>query len=127
MLQSQISSFASCLLTFKKVETLYVLLKFVVLAASNPSSVDIQDEDIEEEFRKLELELGTQDKHLLVVSQAGVDTGARESEASESAKSLCDALSGLKLSDNAATGPSILNSSGSNGENMSKNIELESA
>ncbi|XP_034690778.1 uncharacterized protein LOC117918325 isoform X2 [Vitis riparia] len=96
------------------------------LAESDTSYVDIEDEDIEEEFRKLELELGNQNPHILV-SQAGVDTAAGETEASESSKSLCDALSDLKLADNAARGSTILNSTGSKRDSISKNLKLEAA
>lgn len=96
------------------------------LAESDPSYVDIEDEDIEEEFRKLELELGNQNLQILV-SQAGVDTAAGETEASESSKSLCDALSDLKLADNATRGSTILNSTGSKRDNISKNLKLEAA
>lgn len=96
------------------------------LAESDPSYADIEDEDIEEEFRKLELELGNQNPQILV-SQAGVDTAAGETEASESSKSLCDALSDLKLADNAARGSTILNSTGSKRDNISKNLKLEAA
>lgn len=98
----------------------------MVLAESDPSSIDVEDEDIEEEFRKLELELGNQNPQILV-SQAGVDTAAGETEVSESAKSLCDALSDLKLADNAAGGSAILNSTGSKRDNISKNLNLEAA
>ena len=98
----------------------------MVLAESDPSYVDIEDEDIEEEFRKLELELGNQNPQILV-SQAGVDTAAGETEASESSKSLCDALSDLKLADNATRGSTILNSTGSKRDNISKNLKPEAA
>ena len=98
----------------------------MVLAASDPSSIYIEDEDIEEDFRKLELELGNQNPQMLV-SQAGVDTAAGETEASESAKSLCDALSDLKLYDNAPRGSMVLISSGSRRDNTSKNPKLEAA
>nr|CAN69261.1 hypothetical protein VITISV_004029 [Vitis vinifera] len=96
------------------------------LAESDPSYADIEDEDIEEEFRKLELELGNQNPQILV-SQAGVDTAAGETEASESSKSLCDALSDLKLADNAARGSTILDSTGSKRDNISKNLKPEAA
>lgn len=98
----------------------------MVLAASNPSSIYIEDEDIEEEFRKLELELGNQNPQTLV-SRAGVDTAERGTMASESAESLCDALSDLKLADNAPRGSTNLNSTGSRRDYTSKTLNLEAA
>ncbi|KAJ4825575.1 hypothetical protein Tsubulata_006510 [Turnera subulata] len=68
---------------------------------STPSYVGIEDEDIEEEFRKLQLELGSEDLQP-PIQQDGVNRMSGKenvAESTESADSLSGALLNLKLQD----------------------------
>lgn len=72
----------------------------VDVTESTPPYTDVEDEDIDEEFKKLELEVGSGNLQV-PISQTGVDSTSGEVEALESPESLSDALSNLKLSDNS--------------------------
>ena len=67
-------------------------------AESNPIS-GIEDEDIEEELEKLELELESEN---LQISKVEVGNTSGEMDALGSTDSLTDALSNLKLHDDSA-------------------------
>ncbi|XP_057965644.1 uncharacterized protein LOC131156186 isoform X1 [Malania oleifera] len=88
---------------------------------SSPSSVDVEDEDIEDELDLLELEV----KNFLV------PTPKAKSEASEAAESLSDALINLKLADAASKETMTLHggtdSTASSRNNALKNLKLEAA
>ncbi|EEF47153.1 charged multivesicular body protein 7 [Ricinus communis] len=65
---------------------------------STPSYTVIEDEDIEEEFKKLEMEVGTVDLQS-PVPRIGMSSTSGETDNSVSTDSLSDALSNLKLQD----------------------------
>lgn len=76
----------------------------------------MDDEDIEEEFKKLEFEVGGEDPH--------AHTAAEETEASTSIESLSDAVSKIELADKPSRTSVIKDAS------VRKNLErleLESA
>ncbi|XP_062178199.1 uncharacterized protein LOC133883036 [Alnus glutinosa] len=94
---------------------------------STPSYTDdIEDEDIEEEFKKLELEVGSGNLQV-PSSKVGVDSAAGQAEALESAESLSAAMSNLKLTDNSPRESAIKNSMVPMRKNTSTNAELEAA
>ncbi|XP_065859905.1 uncharacterized protein [Euphorbia lathyris] len=76
---------------------------------STPSYTDIEDEDMEEEFKKLEFEIGTEDLQP-PVQGVGVGSTSGLTGNSGTADSLSDAISNLKLHD-ASTNVSINESS----------------
>uniref|UniRef100_A0A2N9G718 Charged multivesicular body protein 7 n=1 Tax=Fagus sylvatica TaxID=28930 RepID=A0A2N9G718_FAGSY len=90
---------------------------------STPSYTDVEDEDIEEEFNNLELEVGSENLQVST-SQMGVDS-AVEVEALESADSLSDALSNLKLTGNTNRESASKNPMLAMRQNKSKKLELE--
>ncbi|KAK9282142.1 hypothetical protein L1049_005054 [Liquidambar formosana] len=92
---------------------------------STLSCADVKDEDIEEEFKKLEMEVGSKNLQVLV-PKTGVDIAAGETEASRSADSLSDALSNLKITDGAIKESGFRDSMVSM-RNVSKNLNLEAA
>ncbi|WVZ07069.1 hypothetical protein V8G54_020415 [Vigna mungo] len=85
-----------------------------------PSYVDIEDEDIEEEFKKLELTVGkeaqvpTPEKTINVEGRTG----------SKAADLISDAFSNLKLSDHPAEKPGITLAV-SDGDKITKKLEME--
>lgn len=104
---------------------LYLNCVFVAVAVieSTPSYTDVEDEDIEEEFKNLELEVGSENLQV-PTSQTGVDS-AVEVEALESADSLSDALSNLKLTGNTNRESASKNPMLAMRQNKSKKLELE--
>lgn len=58
---------------------------------------EIEDEDIEDEFKKLELEFGG-----ALSPVPTVDTGSKETISSETAESLSQSIANLKISDNVS-------------------------
>ncbi|KAK7820515.1 charged multivesicular body protein 7 [Quercus suber] len=91
---------------------------------STPSYTDVEDEDIEEEFNKLELEVGSGNLQV-PISQTGVDSTLGEVEALESPESLSDALSNLKLSDNSTRESASKSPMLAMRQNKLKNLVLE--
>lgn len=87
---------------------------------------DIEEEDIEEEFKKLELEVGS---GVLQVSSSGtgVVSAPAQAAASDSAESLSSVLSNLKLTDNSTRESAVENRTVATRKNKSTNIELEAA
>ena len=85
-----------------------------------PSYVDIEDEDIEEEFKKLELAVG-QDAQVPALEKAFNEEGRM---ASEAADFISDTFSNLKLSDRPAEKPGITQAV-SEGDKITKKLEME--
>ena len=74
-----------------------LLGQFVVLAESMPlQHTDIEDEDVEEEFKKLEMELGDEIPHVQM-AETVVDGSMRKVKIQESVAELNETLSNLKL------------------------------
>lgn len=74
-----------------------LLCQFVVLAESMPlQHTDIEDEDVEEEFKKLEMELGDEIPHVQM-AETVVDGSMRKVKIQESVAELNESLSNLKL------------------------------
>lgn len=100
---------------------------YLDVVESTPSYTDdIEDEDIEEEFKKLELEVGSGNLQV-PGSKVGVDSAAGQAEASECAESLSAAMSNLKLTDNSTRESAIKNSMVAMRKNTSTNAEPEAA
>ncbi|KAM4086894.1 hypothetical protein ACJW30_10G136600 [Castanea mollissima] len=91
---------------------------------STPSYADAEHEDIEEEFKKLELEVGSGNLQV-PISQTGVDGTVGEVEALESPESLSDTLSNLKLSDNSTRESASKSPMLAMRQNKLKNLVLE--
>ncbi|KAJ4727940.1 Charged multivesicular body 7 [Melia azedarach] len=91
---------------------------------STPSYSGIDDEDIEEEFKKLELELKSENPE---VTMPGASEEARETGASESAESLSFAFSSLGLEDGPARASATRDSEVPVRSNESKYPVLEAA
>ncbi|KAF5462313.1 hypothetical protein F2P56_018334 [Juglans regia] len=91
---------------------------------SIPSSNDIDDEDIEEEFKKLELEVGG-GKLQVLNPKTRVDSPTAQVEVS--VESLSDALSNVKLTGNTTGESAMGNRMVSMRENKSKDLEFEAA
>lgn len=69
----------------------------VFLAESMPfQHTDIEDEDVEEEFKKLEMELGDEIPHEQI-AETSVDGSSKEVKIQESVAELNETLSNLKL------------------------------
>ncbi|KAE8723238.1 hypothetical protein F3Y22_tig00012523pilonHSYRG00057 [Hibiscus syriacus] len=77
--------------------------KQVEMALESAPYLDMEDEDIEEEFRKLELEIRNEN-----LKDLNTESGVSETPGSD--QSLADALSNLKLADAPAKGSAIQNS-----------------
>ncbi|XP_027351716.1 uncharacterized protein LOC113862744 isoform X2 [Abrus precatorius] len=88
-----------------------------------PSYTDIEDEDIEEEFKELELAVGTEAQ---VPAPEKTISSAEGRTALEAAECISDALSSLKLSDGPAGKPGV-NRVVSEGDKITKNLEMEAA
>lgn len=99
-------------------------MALVAAVESIPSSNDIEDEDIEEEFKKLELEVGG-GKLQVLNPKTRVDGPTGQVEVS--VESLSDALSNVKLTGNTTGESAIENRMASMRENKSKDLELEAA
>ncbi|KAL7227033.1 hypothetical protein ACSBR1_021994 [Camellia fascicularis] len=96
---------------------------------STSSYTGIEDEDVEDEFKKLELELEVgSDSSQACISKAGVKSVREEMEDQKIAESICDALSNLSLVD-VAPMVSITqqDSTDSTRNNLSKTPKLEAA
>ncbi|XP_038682975.1 uncharacterized protein LOC119983364 isoform X2 [Tripterygium wilfordii] len=89
-----------------------------------PSVTDIENEDIEEEFKKLELEIKDEKLSILGI---GVGQAAPEKASSESAELLADTLSNLKLGDGSAKNPGPPDSVAPGRTEKSKNPMPEAA
>lgn len=74
----------------------------MAIAESASSDEGIDNEDIEEEFKKLELEVESENSQVMIL-KTGVNEAARETLSSESAESLSVAFSSLGLGDGPAT------------------------
>ncbi|ESW35248.1 hypothetical protein PHAVU_001G218900 [Phaseolus vulgaris] len=85
-----------------------------------PSYVDIEDEDIEEEFTKLELAVGKEAQ--VPTPEKTINTEGRT--ASEAADFISDAFSNLKLSNHPAEKPGITQAV-SDGDKITKKLEME--
>lgn len=83
----------------------------MAVSGQSPSCTDFEEEDIEEEFKELELAVG---KEALVPEQKNALSSAEDKEA----EFINDAFSKLKLSDDLM---------GSRREKASKNPEMEAA
>ncbi|KAK8509740.1 hypothetical protein V6N13_093590 [Hibiscus sabdariffa] len=94
--------------------------KQVEKALDSAPYLDMEDEDIEEEFRKLELEVGNENLEDL-------DPEAGVSDTPGSDQTLADALSNLKLVDTPAKGSVIQNSRTQAKSKESNNPMLEAA
>lgn len=97
---------------------------FFIIVESTPSYSGIDDEDIEEEFKKLELELKSENPE---VTMPGASEEARETGASESAESLSFAFSSLGLEDGPARASATRDSEVPVRSNESKYPVLEAA
>lgn len=93
----------------------------MAITESTPCT-SVEDEDIEEEFKKLELEIGSGNPHR-PSEEVAAHSAAGETEALESAESLIDAFSNLKFAD----GPSSRAADGDIAAKKTKNLELEAA
>ncbi|PON43247.1 Snf7 family [Parasponia andersonii] len=69
---------------------------------SSPSYTSVEDEDIEEEFKKLELEIGSGNPRG-PIPQVVAHSAAGETEGFESAEALADAFSNLKFVDGSSS------------------------
>ncbi|XP_022757712.1 charged multivesicular body protein 7 isoform X2 [Durio zibethinus] len=94
--------------------------KQVEKALESAPYLDVEDEDIEEEFGKLELEVGSENLKDLI-PEAGLSGTAGSNE------SLADALSNLKLVDAPTKGSAIQNSGIPAKNKESKSLILEAA
>ncbi|CAL5433713.1 unnamed protein product [Camellia sinensis] len=94
---------------------------------STSSYTGIEDEDVEDEFKKLELEVGS-DSSQVCISEVGVKSVREEMEDQKIAESISDALSNLNLVD-VAPMVSITrqDSTDSTRNNLSKTPKLEAA
>ena len=104
---------------------LYPTWFFVSIAESTPSYSGIDDEDIEEEFKKLELELESENPQV-TIPKTGYYEAAEETLASESAD-LSVAFSSLGLKDGPAEPSPTQNSVVPARNNESKHPMLEAA
>ncbi|KAL2345545.1 hypothetical protein Fmac_006830 [Flemingia macrophylla] len=86
-----------------------------------PSYVDIDDEDIEEEFNKLELSVGKGVK----VSAPEMMISAEERTALDAPEFISDAFSNLKLSDHPTVKPGVTQAA-SKGDKLTQKLEMES-
>jgi len=91
-----------------------------VTSEQTPSYVDIEDEDIEEEFKKLELAVGKEAQ--VPTPEKTINTEGRT--ASEAADFISDAFSNLKLSNHPAEKPGITQAV-SDGDKITKKLEME--
>ncbi|KAF5937237.1 hypothetical protein HYC85_024743 [Camellia sinensis] len=110
----------------KQVENVLVC---VATAESTSSYTGIEDEDVEDEFKKLELELEVgSDSSQVCISEVGVKSVREEMEDQKIAESISDALSNLNLVD-VAPMVSITrqDSTDSTRNNLSKTPKLEAA
>ncbi|KAL6968736.1 hypothetical protein U1Q18_034529 [Sarracenia purpurea var. burkii] len=87
---------------------------------STSSFTGIEDEDVEDEFKKLVLEVES-DSSEICISKVGVDSVRGETGDQKTAESLCNALSNLSLVESVAL------DSVDRTRNSSKDLQLESA
>ncbi|KAJ7977758.1 Charged multivesicular body protein 7 [Quillaja saponaria] len=99
--------------------------KQVEKALEKTPYADIEDDNVEEEFKKLELEVGNENAPV-PIPKTGSTSEERESEASE-ATLISEALSNLKLSDNSSRKLTIHNQVVSVEDKERETIELEAA
>lgn len=93
---------------------------------STPLYTDIDDEDIEEEFKKLELEFESGNPQV-TTPETEVAEAATQAEAQESAESLTAAFSSLGLKDGSAKGSAASDSVAPVGNNDLKHHMPEPA
>ncbi|KAB1999091.1 hypothetical protein ES319_D12G137100v1 [Gossypium barbadense] len=91
--------------------------KQVEKALEPAPSLDMEDEDIEEEFRKLELEIGSGN-----LKDLNPEAGVSDSEGTD--QSLADALLNLKLADDAPGSGSAIQNSGLPAKNKESNSPM---
>ncbi|KAF4370222.1 uncharacterized protein LOC115714437 [Cannabis sativa] len=89
---------------------------------STPLYTSVEDEDIEEEFSKLELEFGGEDIHQPIPKVVANST-VEETEGSESTESLTDLFSNLKVADGSSSSAAYENVAAKE----TKTLELEAA
>ncbi|CAK9142261.1 unnamed protein product [Ilex paraguariensis] len=97
-----------------------------IVLGSTSSYAATEDEDLEEELKKLELEVGT-DCVQEPVSETGVYISVGEARVSENSESLSKALSNLKLTDRAAMETVTQDFNDSTRNYSSKDLDLEAA
>ncbi|KAK6941167.1 Snf7 family [Dillenia turbinata] len=85
-----------------------------------------EDEDMEEEFKKLKFEVGS-DNLEVQIPEAVVDGAVREAVCSDSVESLSNALSSFKLSNDAARDSENMDYVASTRDGSTKNLTLEAA
>lgn len=110
--------------TLQELEDSIDLQKQVETALESPPSYTfVDEEDIEEEFKKLELEIGSGNNAQPPIPEGEAYAAATETEALDSTESLNEAFSNLKVADGM--------SSTAAGQNIpdkeTKNLELEAA
>ncbi|XP_059659281.1 uncharacterized protein LOC132306083 isoform X2 [Cornus florida] len=94
---------------------------------STPSYTRIEDEDIEDEFKNLELEVGSE-SFQDPISIVGLGSSAGETEVPETTEMLGDALSNLKLADGTARMEFVTqHSKQSVGNKLSADLERDTA
>lgn len=102
---------------------LYLIL-LLVLVESTPPYTFAEDEDIEEEFKKLELEIVSANRvHPIPIPKTEAISAVRETEALESTEQVADALSKLKIVDN----PVKATAGSSTAVNKTENLEVQFA
>lgn len=89
---------------------------------STPPYAFAEDEDIEEDFKKLELEIESAN-HLHPIPKSEAISAVRETEALESTEQLTDSLSNLKIVDNLAR----TTARSSTAMNKRENLEVQAA
>ncbi|KAI4301607.1 hypothetical protein L6164_034868 [Bauhinia variegata] len=91
-----------------------------------PSYTDVEEEDIEEEFKKLELAVGKETQVPTLVSQTTTSTEGKETL--EATEFINDALSNLKLSDDGPAGkPAVRHVASIGDKKLLQNSEMEAA
>lgn len=110
--------------TLQELEDSIDLQKQVETTLESPSSYTfVDDEDIEEEFKKLELEIGSGNNAQPPIPEGEAYAAATETEALDSTESLNEAFSNLKVTDGMSRTAA--------GQNIpykeTKNLELEAA
>lgn len=111
-----------CKITWNLVNfTLVSKFSCSIVELNSPYSL-AEDEDTEEEFRKLEQEIESAGHHH-PIPKAEAKSAVGETEALESSKQLTEALSNLKLEDNPVRTPA----SPSTSVNRTKNLKFQAA
>lgn len=96
-------------------------------AEATPLYTGIEDEDIEEELKKLELELESESPQILIPKTTATETASSQKVAPETAESLSKALSGLKLADGVGKQVQTRSSLKSAVNNLAESLKPEAA